>query len=80
MTDRLQKLRSRLLAWNWEEWNHPSRATLLVPVFTLLGGVGGILLTTSLVHRGYDPPGALLTAVFSVGALCLGLVVLALLD
>ena len=79
VSDALQKVRTRL-AWNWDEWNHPLRAMLLVPVFTLLGGLGSILLQTELVHRGYDAlPGGLLGAVFSLGGLCLGLVVLALL-
>ncbi|WP_117591914.1 hypothetical protein [Haloprofundus halophilus] len=81
MTDAVGKLKSRLLSSNWQSWNHPLRAQLLVPILIVAGGITSILLQTELEHLGYDAlPGGITTAVFCLGALSLGLAVLALVD
>jgi hypothetical protein len=38
------KLRSRLLSADFEAWNNPRRAKLLLPVFVIAGGGVGILI------------------------------------
>ncbi|WP_053948767.1 hypothetical protein [Halolamina sediminis] len=81
MSSTRRKLAVRLLRTDWSEWNRSLRAKLLSPVFVLLGGLTSVLLQTGLAHGGAEPRlDGVVTGVFAVGSLVLGLVVLALVD
>ena len=85
MIDVTQKLTSRLLAWDWDAWNHPHRAIILTPVFILIGGAISILLPVQLAHDGFTiwPDGIMTitsTITFTLGALFIGYIVLAFID
>lgn len=68
------KLRSRLLSTDFDNWNHPWRAKLMAPVFVVFGGVIGIIVH---YHTPVDNPPL---PVFWLGTLLLGYVVLATVD
>jgi hypothetical protein len=44
MPDIRTKLRSRLLSTDFETWNNPRRAKLLLPIFVVVGGGLGVLI------------------------------------
>lgn len=81
MADVLRKFRTRLLAWDWDAWNHARRAVILTPILILAGGAASVLLQIELAHRGYTVgPDGVVTLLFIMASLVIGYVVLALLD
>ena len=81
MADVLHKLRTRLLAWDWDAWNHARRVVILTPLVVLAGGAASILLQIIFAHRGYTIGlDGVVTLVFIMTSLIVGYIVLALLD
>jgi hypothetical protein len=74
MSDRRSKITSRLLSTEFDVWNNPRRAKLLLPVFIILGGGLGILIQSYGVLNQIPLP--VLWTVFVI----LGVVVLASID
>lgn len=68
------KLCSRLLSTDFDNWNHPWRAKAMAPVFVVFGGIIGIVVH---YHTSVDNPPL---PVFWLGTLLLGYVVLATVD